>query len=95
MSKAFPNLAPGFFDVFLEAADRNGLTDARMMAAIEHVIDTCQYPTPTVANFLIFDQEEQRKIEAKERAAEYARRQEITDRILYPHKYKNKNENQR
>jgi predicted transposase/invertase (TIGR01784 family) len=32
-----------------------GFSDQRMIDAINNVIDSCQYPTPTMANFLSFD----------------------------------------
>lgn len=51
----FPGLAPGFFDIFLERIKEKGFSDKRLIDAVNYVIDTCQYPTPTLANFLSFD----------------------------------------
>lgn len=33
----------------------NGFSDQRLTDAVNNVIDTCIYPTPTVANFISFD----------------------------------------
>lgn len=52
---AFPALAPEFFQVLIERMKEKGFSDKRMYDAVNHVIDHCQYPTPTLANFLSFD----------------------------------------
>lgn len=53
---AFPALAPEFFKVFIERVREKGFDDKRLIDAVNHVIDNCQYPSPTLANFLSFDQ---------------------------------------
>lgn len=53
--KAFPALTNGFVDILIERAKERGFTDQRLKDAVNHVIDNCQYPTPTLANFLSFD----------------------------------------
>lgn len=51
----FPALSTDFFDIFMERVKDKGFTDQRLKDAVNHVDDTCPYPTPTLANFLSFD----------------------------------------
>ena len=53
--RGFPALPPSFFEMLIERAKAKGFSDNRLMDAIYHVIDTCPYPTPALANFLSFD----------------------------------------
>ncbi len=53
--RGFPALPPSFFEMLIERAKAKGFSDKRLMDAIYHVIDTCPYPTPALANFLSFD----------------------------------------
>jgi hypothetical protein len=53
--KSFPNLPIDFFDVFTDRVKANGFTDERLNDAVGHVIDTCIYPTPTIAQFISWD----------------------------------------
>ena len=57
IKKAFPALPLGFYDVFMDMIQdsENNFNDARLRDAVEHVICTCQYPQPTIANFISFD----------------------------------------
>jgi len=55
IKRAFPALPEGFYEVFSERIKANGFTDQRLMDAVTHVIDTCVYPTPTIAQFISFD----------------------------------------
>lgn len=55
IKKAFPDLDPNFYDVLLEMAKEQGMTDTRLMDSVKNTIINCQYPTPTVANFLSYD----------------------------------------
>lgn len=55
VKKAFPSLPINFFDVFSDRIICNKFTDKRLNDAVNHVIDTCIYPTPTIANFISFD----------------------------------------
>ena len=55
IKKSFPGLPEGFYEVFAERLKANGFTDERLNDAITHVIDTCIYPTPTIAQFISFD----------------------------------------
>ena len=52
---AFPALPKEFYSVFIERLREKGFTDERLKDAVNNVIDNCQYPTPTLANFLSFD----------------------------------------
>jgi len=52
---AFPSLPPEFFKIFGERIKDKGFTNERLKEAVNNVIDNCQYPTPTLANFLSFD----------------------------------------
>jgi hypothetical protein len=56
IKKAFPSLPEGFYEVFSNRLKENGFNDDRLRDAVNHVIDTCPYPTPTIANFISFDQ---------------------------------------
>lgn len=51
----FPTLSNDFYDIFMERIKDKCFSDKRLKDAVNHVIDTCQYPTPTLANFLSFD----------------------------------------
>lgn len=55
IQKAFPSLPIGFYDVFTFRLAENGFTDDRLKDAVNNVIDTCVYPTPTIAQFISFD----------------------------------------
>ena len=55
LKQAFPALPPGYYDVLAQRVKDTGIGDARLTDAINHVIDTCVYPTPAIANFLSYD----------------------------------------
>ena len=55
IKKAFPALPLDFYDVFMDMVRETNFTDARLCDAIKHVICTCPYPAPTIANFIGFD----------------------------------------
>jgi hypothetical protein len=52
---AFPDLNKDFYQLLKERIMEKGFSDQRLTDAVNHVIDTCLYPTPTLANFLSFD----------------------------------------
>jgi hypothetical protein len=52
---AFPANPPEFWDVLMDRLIEKGFTNERLRDAVDYVIDTCQYPTPTAANFLSYD----------------------------------------
>jgi hypothetical protein len=56
LKRAFPSLPAGFYDVFSDRLKANDFNDDRLKDAVDHVIDTCVYPTPTIAQFISFDQ---------------------------------------
>jgi len=55
IKKSFPGLPIGFYQVFDERLKANNFTDERLTDAVNHVIDTCVYPQPTIAQFISFD----------------------------------------
>ena len=55
IAQAFPQLPGGFYKIFAERLRERKFTDQRLIDAVNHVIDTCVYPIPTVANFLSYD----------------------------------------
>ncbi|MFA5458012.1 MAG: hypothetical protein WC261_10320 [Synergistaceae bacterium] len=54
---AFPELPSGFYDVLAERIKEKGFTDRRLADAVGHVVDTCIYPRPTIANFIGYDRQ--------------------------------------
>jgi hypothetical protein len=52
---AFPQLPNEFYAVLGERIKAKGFSDERLSDAVNNVIDNCQYPTPTLAQFLSFD----------------------------------------
>lgn len=55
VKKAFPALPLGFYDILTDRLKANHFTDERLRDAVNNVIDTCIYPTPTIANVTSFD----------------------------------------
>jgi hypothetical protein len=55
---SFPSLPPEFYLLFSERIRDNKFTDKRLRDSVAHVIDTCVYPNPTIAQFLSFDKRE-------------------------------------
>jgi hypothetical protein len=55
VKKSFPSLLAGFYDVFSDRIKENRFSDSRLNDAVNHVIDNCIYPTPTIAQFISFD----------------------------------------
>lgn len=53
--KSFPSLPEGFYDILSDRIKANNFTDERLNDAVENVIDTCIYPTPTIAQFISWD----------------------------------------
>ena len=52
---AFPELDISFYKILKARIIEKGFSDQRLSDAVNHLIDTCQYPTPTLANILSFD----------------------------------------
>lgn len=55
LKKAFPSMPLGFYDILDERIRDNGFSDERFTDAVNHVIDTCPYPTPKISDFISFD----------------------------------------
>ena len=55
IKNSFPSLPEGFYEIFSERILDCGFTDDRLNDAVNNVIDTCIYPTPTIAQFISFD----------------------------------------
>ena len=52
---AFPTLKKEYFDLLMKLVKEKGFSDERLNDAVIHVICTCIYPQPTIANFLSYD----------------------------------------
>jgi len=52
---AFPGWSAEQSKVLKDRFADNGFSDQRMIDAVNHVIDTCTYPIPSVAEFIRFD----------------------------------------
>lgn len=52
---AFPSLPEAFYEILQQRVYESKFTDERLTDAVNHVIDTCKYPTPTVAEFLSYN----------------------------------------
>lgn len=55
IKQAFPNLPNDWYEIFQNRITENGFTDQRLIDAVKYVIDNCQYPNPTIAQFIQFD----------------------------------------
>lgn len=56
--KAFQGIKDrDYFKILKDRIKEKGFTDERLKDAVNHVIDTCVYPTPTPAQFLSYDKE--------------------------------------
>ena len=55
IKNAFPSLPEGFYEIFSDRLINDGFNDERLTDAVNYVIDTCIYPTPTIAQFISFD----------------------------------------
>jgi len=54
--KAFPNIDDkDYFNILKDRFIKNNFTDNRVKDAVNHVIDTCVYPKPAIAEFLQYD----------------------------------------
>jgi hypothetical protein len=55
IKKTFPSLPAGFYDVFSERIKANNFCDAKLIDAVNYVIDNSVYPTPTIGQFISYD----------------------------------------
>ena len=58
LKQAFPSLEKGFYNILTDRVKEKGLTDAQIMDSVNHVIDTCEYPTPVIGKFLGYDKKQ-------------------------------------
>lgn len=49
---AFPDLPLGFYDILTLRLKEKNFTDMQFEDSINYVIDNCEYPKPTIAQFL-------------------------------------------
>lgn len=56
IKKSFPSLPKDFYEILLDRIKIHGFSDERFLDAIDHVIDTCKFPMPTIASFIDFDE---------------------------------------
>lgn len=52
---AFPDLPSDFYSILIDRIREKGFSDLRFKKAVEYVIDHCEYPRPTIANFVSYD----------------------------------------
>jgi hypothetical protein len=62
IKKAFPALPVEFYDILCEKIKEHNFTDHRLVKAVNHVIDSCIYPTPTIAQFITFDKDNENSV---------------------------------
>ena len=55
LKQAFPQLPVGFYNILHDMIRDEGFSDSRLVDAVKHVIKTCVYPTPTIAQIVNFD----------------------------------------
>ncbi len=55
IKQAFPNLPNEWYEVFQNRIIENHFTNQRLIDAVNYVIDRCQYPAPTIAQFIQYD----------------------------------------
>jgi len=55
IKQAFSQLELGWYDVLTDMLRKCNFTDKRLSDSVDHVIKTCVYPHPTIAQFLSFD----------------------------------------
>jgi predicted GNAT superfamily acetyltransferase len=55
LKQAFPQLPVGFYNILHDMIRDDGFSDSRLVDAVKHVIKTCVYPTPTIAQIVNFD----------------------------------------
>ena len=55
LKKSFPALPTDFYEILTDRLIDNKFNDERLTAAINNLIDTCIYPTPTIAQIINYD----------------------------------------
>jgi len=56
LKKAFPALPKEFYDVLADRIKEHNFNNQRLSDSIDSVIDNCVYPTPTIAQFIGYDE---------------------------------------
>ena len=52
LKDAFPSLPAGFYDILNDRIIDNNFSDFMLRFAVNMVIDTCKFPTPTIADII-------------------------------------------
>jgi hypothetical protein len=92
--KVYPSLSEGFYDILCDRIKAHNFTDYELTMAVNHVIDTCKYPIPLIAEFISFMRPDgvivptekelnPEEIEAKRIAQEEADRIYLADRDAF------------
>lgn len=55
IKNAFPSLSIEFYDILFDRIKDLGFSDKKLNDAVNHMIDNCIYPVPTIANIISFD----------------------------------------
>ncbi len=55
LTVAFSGLKQDFLKLLLELLKENEFSNERYLDAVQHVICTCKYPSPTIADFIQYD----------------------------------------
>lgn len=54
INEVFPTLSKGFYKVLCERIKEKRFSDREFTDAVNHVIDTCKYPNPQIAEFMSY-----------------------------------------
>jgi hypothetical protein len=54
INEVFPSLSKGFYKVLCERIKDKKFTDWEFTNSVNHVIDTCKYPNPQIAEFISY-----------------------------------------
>ena len=73
IKKAFPSLPADFYDILCERVKDHEFTDNELVGAINHVIDNCTYPMPTVANFISYNKDSPERVMKEKKRLEKQR----------------------
>lgn len=57
LHSAYPDMQKSYVNMVIRMFEINGFSDQRALDSVIHVISTCQYKLPTIANFISFNQE--------------------------------------
>jgi len=55
IESAFPDLDDSYYNILKLMIKESKMSDNRLFDAVKHVIRTCVYPRPAIANFLQYD----------------------------------------